>query len=88
MEVSGFLEESVAREAGLQTESEDRTARCRSIKVGRQHCCSRKSEKFLNKFKFIDEFDNIGDAGFQKCRELSVEVANVQYFESGSLILN
>ena len=43
---------------------------------------------FLKKFKFIDEFDNIGDAGFQKCRELSVEVANVQYFESGSLILN
>lgn len=43
---------------------------------------------FLKKFKFIDEFDDIGHGGLQKCSELSVEVANVQYFEGGSLIPN
>ena len=34
------------------------------------------------------EIDDVGHAGFQKCSELSVEVANVQYFEGGSLIPN
>lgn len=43
---------------------------------------------FHKKFKFIVEIDDIGHAGFQKCGELSVEVANVQYFEGGSLIPN
>ena len=43
---------------------------------------------FHKKFKFLAEFDDIGHAGFQKCSELSVEVANVQYFEGGSLIPN
>ena len=43
---------------------------------------------FHKKFKFIVEIDDIGHAGFQKCSELSVEVANVQYFEGGSLIPN
>ena len=43
---------------------------------------------FHKKFKFVAEIDDIGHAGFQKCSELSVEVANVQYFEGGSLIPN
>ena len=43
---------------------------------------------FHKKFKFIVEIDDVGHAGFQKCSELSVEVANVQYFEGGSLIPN
>ncbi|MCL2726563.1 MAG: phage tail protein [Polyangiaceae bacterium] len=34
------------------------------------------------------EIDSIASSGFQKCSELSVEVANVQYFEGGSLIPN
>jgi len=33
---------------------------------------------FHKKFKFIVEIDDIGHAVFQKCSELSVEVANVQ----------
>jgi len=43
---------------------------------------------FHKKFKFIVEIDDVGHAGFQKCSELSVEVANVRYFEGGSLIPN
>src|SRR3990172_5285517 len=43
---------------------------------------------FHKKFKFVCEIDDVGHAGFQKCSELSVEVANVQYFEGGSLIPN
>jgi phage tail-like protein len=43
---------------------------------------------FAKKFKFVVEIDDIAHAGFQKCSELSVEVANVQYFEGGSLIPN
>ncbi|MCA9528640.1 MAG: phage tail protein, partial [Myxococcales bacterium] len=43
---------------------------------------------FHKKFKFIVEIDDIGHAGFQTCSELSVEVANVQHFEGGSLIPN
>ena len=41
---------------------------------------------FHKKFKFVVEIDSLGSSGFQKCSELSVEVANVQYFEGGSLI--
>ncbi|MCP4603498.1 MAG: phage tail protein, partial [Proteobacteria bacterium] len=33
----------------------------------------------------IVEIDDISQAGFQKCSELSVEIANVQYFECGAL---
>jgi phage tail-like protein len=47
-----------------------------------------KPRSFHKKFKWICEIDGIGHAGFQKCSELSVEVANVQYFEGGSLIPN
>lgn len=43
---------------------------------------------FHKKFKFVVEVDGLGHSGFQKCSELSVEVANVQYFEGGSLIPN
>lgn len=43
---------------------------------------------FHKKFKFIIEIDGFTAAGFQKCSELSVEAANVQYFEGGSLIPN
>ena len=43
---------------------------------------------FHKRFKFIVKIDDIGHVGFQKCSELSVEVANVQYFEGGSLIPN
>ena len=43
---------------------------------------------FHKKFKFVVEIDDVGHAGFQKASELSVEVANVQYFEGGSLIPN
>jgi len=41
---------------------------------------------FHKKFKFIVEIDGIAAAGFQKCSELSVEVANVEYYEGGALI--
>jgi phage tail-like protein len=43
---------------------------------------------FHKKFKFVVEVDQLASAGFQKCSELSVEVASVQYFEGGSLIPN
>lgn len=41
---------------------------------------------FHKKFQFTCEIDDVGHTGFQKCSALSVEVANVQYFEGGSLI--
>ena len=43
---------------------------------------------FHKKFKYIVEVDGVGHSGFQKCSELSVEVANVQYYEGGSIIPN
>ncbi len=43
---------------------------------------------FHNTCRFIVEIDDVGHAGFQKCSELSVEVANVLYFEGGSGIPN
>jgi phage tail-like protein len=47
-----------------------------------------KPRSFHKKFKFVIEADGVAHAGFQKCSELSVEVANVQYSEGGSLIPN
>jgi phage tail-like protein len=47
-----------------------------------------KPRSFHKKFKFIVEIDQVQHAGFQKCSELSVEIANVQYYEGGSLIPN
>lgn len=41
---------------------------------------------FHKKFKFIIEADGITHAGFQKCSELSAEVAKVEYNEGGSII--
>ncbi len=41
---------------------------------------------FHKKFKFLVEIDGVTSAGFQKCSELSVEVANIQYFEGGALV--
>lgn len=43
---------------------------------------------FHKKFKFVVEIDGVASAGFQKASELSVEIANVQYYEGGSLIPN
>ena len=43
---------------------------------------------FAKKFKFLVEADDVSHSGFQKCSELSVEVAKVEYFEGGSLIPN
>ncbi len=43
---------------------------------------------FHKKFKFIVEIDSFQSAGFQKCSELSVEVANIEYHEGGALIPN
>jgi phage tail-like protein len=43
---------------------------------------------FHKKFKFVIEIDQFSSAGFQKCSELSVEVANIEYHEGGSLIPN
>ncbi len=43
---------------------------------------------FHKKWKYVVEADQINSSGFQKCSELSVEAANVQYFEGGSLIPN
>ena len=42
---------------------------------------------FFKKFSFIIEAE-LANAGFQKCSELSVEVANIEYHEGGSLIPN
>lgn len=41
---------------------------------------------FHKKFKFVVEIDGVAVAAFQKCSELSVEIAKVEYFEGGSLI--
>lgn len=47
---------------------------------------------YHKKFKFVVEIDGIqstvatGGTGFQKCSELSVEVAKVEYSEGGALI--
>lgn len=44
--------------------------------------------QFFKKFKFVIEADELTSAGFQKCSELSVEVANIEYHEGGALIPN
>jgi phage tail-like protein len=41
---------------------------------------------FHKRFKFVVEADDLTSSGFQKCSELSVEVAKVEYFEGGSII--
>ncbi len=41
---------------------------------------------YYNKFKFLIEIDGITYAGFQKCSELSGELAGIEHWEGGSLI--
>ena len=41
---------------------------------------------FFKKFKYVIEVDGLASTGFQKCSELSVEVANIEYHEGGTLI--
>lgn len=43
---------------------------------------------FYKKFSFVIEIDGFLHAGFQKCSELSAEVAKVEHFEGGALIPN
>lgn len=43
---------------------------------------------YYNKFKFLVEIDGITYAGFQKCSELSAELAKIEHWEGGSLIPN
>lgn len=42
---------------------------------------------FHKRFKFVVEAE-FASAGFQKCSELSVEIASIEYYEGGSLIPN
>jgi phage tail-like protein len=42
---------------------------------------------FHKRFKFLVEAE-MANAGFQKCSELSVEVASIEYHEGGALIPN
>jgi phage tail-like protein len=41
---------------------------------------------FHKKFKFVFEIDNFGFFGFQKCSELSAEIAKIEYHEGGALL--
>lgn len=43
---------------------------------------------YHHKWKFVVEIDGVSSAGFQKCSELSVEVASIEYHEGGSMIPN
>lgn len=43
---------------------------------------------FHKKFKFVVEIDGVQSAHFQKCSELSAEIAKIEYFEGGALIAN
>lgn len=43
---------------------------------------------YHKKFKFLVEVDGFANAGFQKCSELSAEIAKVEYYEGGALIPN
>lgn len=43
---------------------------------------------FHDKFKFLVEVDGFISAGFNKCSELSAELAKIEYYEGGALIPN
>jgi phage tail-like protein len=47
-----------------------------------------KPRSFAKKFAFRCEIDFVGSSAFQKCSEISVEAAKVEYYEGGSLIPN
>ena len=44
------------------------------------------ARSFFKKFNYVVEIDGVAHAGFSKVSELSVEVANSQYWEGGRLI--
>jgi phage tail-like protein len=43
---------------------------------------------FHKKFKFLCEVDGFNFFGFQKCSEISAEIAKVEYHEGGALLAN
>lgn len=43
---------------------------------------------FHKRFKFLVEIDSFNRTGFNKCSELSAELAEVAYFEGGAIIPN
>ena len=43
---------------------------------------------FHDRFKFLVDIDGFISAGFNKCSELSVEAAKIEYYEGGALIPN
>lgn len=45
-----------------------------------------KPRSYHKKFKFLVEIDSFSFAGFQKCSELSSEIAKVEQWEGGALI--
>jgi hypothetical protein len=45
-----------------------------------------KPRSFHKKFEFAVIVDGLASAAFQKCSELSVEVAKVEYYKGGVLI--
>ncbi len=47
-----------------------------------------KSRSYHKKFKFIIELDGFGSSGWQKCGELSAEVAKIEQWEGGAIIPN
>ncbi len=47
-----------------------------------------KSRKYHKKYKFIVELDNFAASQWQKCSELSSEIAKIEQWEGGSLIPN
>src|SRR4029077_14131909 len=47
-----------------------------------------KPRSFHKKFKFVYEIDGFNFFGFQKCSELSAEIAKIEYHEGGALLAN
>lgn len=47
-----------------------------------------KGRSYHKKFKFIVELDGFGSSAWQKCGELSAEVAKIEQWEGGSLTPN
>lgn len=47
-----------------------------------------KSRSYHKKFKFVVEVDSMGSAFWEKCSELSAEIAKVEQWEGGAIIPN
>ncbi len=47
-----------------------------------------KSRKFHKKYKFVVEMDDFDASQWQKCSELSAEIAKIEQWEGGALIPN